>query len=73
METGIADTNYTTDKGECYFQPIVVGDGPIAWASLRQIRNAANALLITCAIGTSSQGGIITNIGENFRFFLLRP
>ncbi|KAM0796759.1 hypothetical protein BDR22DRAFT_824859 [Usnea florida] len=51
------------DKAECYFQPINIGDGATARASLYQIRNAASALFLKCASNNPSQGGIVKNIG----------
>ena len=52
------------DKAECFFQPIIIGDGPIARASLNQIRSAASALFLQCALSNPSQGGIVANIGK---------
>lgn len=52
------------DRAECFFQAINIGDSPMARASMSQFRSAANALLINCALGSQSQGGIATNIGK---------
>ncbi|CAD6576714.1 MAG: hypothetical protein ASARMPRED_007840 [Alectoria sarmentosa] len=51
------------DKGECFFQPINIGDGATGRASLNQIRSAASALFLKCATSHPSQGGIVKNIG----------
>ena len=53
------------DRAECYLQPIIVGDGNTARASLSQVKRAAGALSLRCAAGMESQGGIATNIGES--------
>ena len=51
------------DKAECVIRTIIRGRSPSARASLQQVRNAANAMSLTCAAGSPSQGGIATNIG----------
>ena len=52
------------DRALCYFQPILVGDrAKVAHASLQNIRNAANALILQCAASTESSGGMASNIG----------
>jgi len=56
---------YLPDKAECFFQTIIVGDDSTARASLNQVRSAANSLLVNCALGSQSQGGITTNIGKS--------
>ena len=53
------------DRALCYFQAILVGDSPTAKASIDMIRRAAQALVLQCATGGESQGGIVTNIGKN--------
>ncbi len=53
-----------TDKALCYFQPMLKAGHTVAHASVGQIRNAANALILECAANPDSpQGGIATNIG----------
>ena len=49
----------------CYVQPVLIGDHKTALASLNMIRSAASALVMQCATGTESQGGIATNIGKS--------
>ena len=53
-----------SDKAECYFQVINIGDGATGSASLNQIRTAASALFLQCGSNDPSQGGIVTNIGK---------
>ena len=53
-----------SDKAECYFQIIKIGDGATGRASLNQIRTAASALFLQCGSNEPSQGGIVTNIGK---------
>lgn len=52
------------DRAECFFQPIIIGDGATARASLEQIRRAASAIFLKCAASDPSQGGIVKNIGK---------
>ena len=52
------------DRALCYFQAILVGDSTTARASIDMIRRAAQALVLQCATGGESQGGIVTNIGK---------
>ena len=52
------------DRGLCYFQAILVGDSTTARASIDMIRRAAQSLVLQCAAGGESQGGIVTNIGK---------
>ena len=52
------------DRALCYFQAILVGDATTAKASIDMIRRAAQALVLQCATGGESQGGIVTNIGK---------
>ena len=54
------------DRGLCFYQTLIAMDhGPIAHASLFQIRRAANALLMQCAANmTESTGGVAYNIGK---------
>ena len=54
------------DRGLCYFQAILVGDSTTATASIDMIRRAAQSLVLQCAAGGESQGGIVTNIGKLF-------
>ena len=51
------------DRALCYFQPIVIGEGPTGKASFNQIRSAASALALRCAASTPSSGGIVRNFG----------
>ena len=53
------------NRGLCYVQPVLIGDHKTAQASLNMMRRAAAALVMQCAIGFQSQGGIATNIGKN--------
>ena len=52
------------DRALCYFQAILVGDSTTATASIDMIRRAAQSLVLQCAAGGESQGGIVTNIGK---------
>ena len=52
------------DRALCYFQAILVGDSTTATASIDMIRRAAQSLVLTCATGGDSQGGIVTGIGK---------
>ena len=64
---------YTTDRALCYFQAIIIDDDArIARASLGQFRRAANALILECAAGGESQGGVAMNIGM-YMSFLAAP
>lgn len=60
------------DRAECFFQPINIGDGATARASLEQIRRAASALFLKCAASDPSQGGIVKNIGKNRPIWLYK-
>ncbi len=60
----LSDTLCIPDKAECFFQTINIGDGPTGRASLNQVRTAASALLLRCALNEPSQGGIVTRIGK---------
>ena len=54
-----------TDKGSCFFQTIIVDQNvKTARASLNQVRSAASALILRCAAGADSRGGIASNIGK---------
>ena len=52
------------DRTLCYFQAILVGDSTTARASIDMIRRAAQSLVLKCATGGDSQGGIVTGIGK---------
>ena len=52
------------DRGLCYFQTILVGDSTTGRASINMLRTAARSLILQCAAGGVSQGGIVTNIGK---------
>ena len=52
------------NRGLCYVEPVLIGDHTSAKASLNMIRQAASALVLQCAVGITSQGGIATNIGK---------
>ena len=54
-----------SERAECYFQVINIGDGAIARASMSQVRSAANAMFIQCASNYPSQGGTAKNIGTS--------
>ncbi|KAL9127270.1 MAG: hypothetical protein Q9175_007774, partial [Cornicularia normoerica] len=52
------------DRALCFFQVVIVDDEiKTARASLSQIRRAAAALILQCAAGAESRGGIASNIG----------
>lgn len=53
-----------SDRGVCFFQPIVIGDSPTGRATMSQIRSAASSLFLRCASSDPSQGGIVSNIGK---------
>lgn len=54
------------DRGLCFFQAVLIGDDTrTARASLNQIRQAADKLILDCAAGEVSQGGIALNIGPS--------
>ena len=54
-----------TDRALCFFQPVIVGGRVrVAYASLQNIRTAANSLILQCAAGENPQGGIASNIGK---------
>ena len=54
----------TTDRALCFFQATLIKDeARTARASLNQLRSAANALILRCAVNGESQGGIALNIG----------
>lgn len=54
------------DRGLCFFQAVLIGDDTrTARASLNQIRQAADKLILDCATGEQSQGGIALNIGSS--------
>ena len=52
------------DRGSCYFQAVLIGDHKTAEATLNMLRRAAAALVVQCATGGTSQGGIATQIGK---------
>lgn len=52
------------DRGLCYMQAVLVGDHITGKASLNMLRGAAGALVLQCAAGAVSQGGIATGIGK---------
>ncbi|KAF6236258.1 hypothetical protein HO173_005889 [Letharia columbiana] len=52
------------DRALCFFQATLVSDDArTALASLGQIRRAASALILQCAAGGESRGGVARNIG----------
>ncbi|KAM0804547.1 hypothetical protein BDR22DRAFT_605878 [Usnea florida] len=52
------------DRGLCFFQVVLVDEQKrTARASLGQVRRAASALILQCAAGTESVGGMAKNIG----------
>ena len=51
-----------TDKGLCFFEPILQAGAERGTVSFREIRIAARALLQQCG-NEQRQGGIVTNIG----------
>lgn len=54
------------DRALCFFQVVIVDDEiKTARASLSQIRRAAAALILQCAAGAESRGGIASNIGKH--------
>lgn len=59
------------DRGLCYFQAILVADATTARASIGMLRRAAQALVLQCAAGGESQGGIVTNIGGDNRLAVI--
>lgn len=62
-----------TDRGLCYFQPMLKDGHKVAKATFSQIRSAANSLVLECAANPESpQGGIATNIGMEFKASRLR-
>ena len=50
------------DEALCYLQPVLLNGAEFGSAHLRQIRNAASDLVLTCA-SRAEQGGIATNFG----------
>ena len=61
---------YDTDRGLCFFQTVLIDDQKqTARASLGQVRRAASALILQCAAGAESVGGMARNIGNAFLFF----
>ena len=52
------------NRALCYVQPVLIGDYKTALASLNMMRQAAAALVMQCALGAESQGGVATNIGK---------
>ena len=61
---------YNIDRGLCFFQVILVDDEKkTARASLGQVRRAASALILQCAAGGESVGGMAKNIGNEVLFF----
>ena len=58
------------DRALCFFQVVLIDDEKkTARASLGQVRRAASALILQCAAGTESVGGMAKNIGNAFLFF----
>lgn len=52
-------------NSEIYAEAVLVStEAGTALASLGQIRSAASTLILQCAAGGESQGGIARNIGE---------
>lgn len=52
------------DRGLCYIQTVLVEGHTTARATLNSLRQAATSLVVQCATGVVSQGGIATNIGK---------
>lgn len=66
-----ADWSVSTDRGLCFIQTLITDqDVQIARASLYQVRQAASALILRCAVNSDSRGGIVSNIGE-FRSMII--
>ena len=69
----LADSFNMLDRAECVIKTVIIHrDRPTARASLNQVRNAAAALSLQCAAGGQSQGGIVTNIGQSYPFYVPR-
>ena len=51
-------------RGICYVQPVLIEDYVTGKASINIIRQAAQAIILTCVVSGDSRGGIATGIGE---------
>lgn len=56
--------NLHPEKGLCYIEAILKHGHVTALATVAQVRRAADAIVVACAIGVTSQGGIATGIGK---------
>ena len=62
--------SYDVDRGLCFFQVVLVDEEKqTARASLDQVLRAASALILRCAAGAESEGGVAKNIGNAFLSF----
>ena len=66
-----SDRSASKDRGLCFFQTLILDqDVQIAHASLYQVRQAANALILQCAASSDARGGLASNIGELFSMII---
>ena len=57
------------DRGLCYIQAVLIGGHTTARATLNLLRRAAASLVVQCATGAVSEGGIATTIGKRSQRF----
>ena len=61
--------NTRLDRALCFFQTVILHQNVrLAHASLYQVKHAAERLILECATGSESSGGVASNIGQRFIF-----